>query len=1837
MTNHIKVNLKAHQSFIPFHPTNTSTEHSVFSGVFGVTETVNHIKDRLVVGYDFSGQLNPGSTGYALGYRAMSHGGGDDSGWRWLSWITGFSGGFTAGNIWDYRLYAAERGITPGSANWDQTAAFGYIKQTSIAEWYKWGARRFHIHAPFGRVRQGYQGAFPEEAKQYQPDAFVCARDGLVDYSLIGAGKTFCNNPMPWITNDVVDGLTQGFVPLWKALTTGTQGDLSNDMWQRLTGIGGPSAWFDPNDPITVSSYIGAIHNENLRRFKLLFDRGNAIGTTSNGAGIETNGVGCATFARQRLEDSVSPFLRSGMKIGFDALALSPGPVVGLNAAGNHFPDSDYNSQPYEVQGITYGATLDAAWWSFFNDYVVPSFGRNNIYVEATPYKFTKDEVQYNNPYLGFPVITVDEFGRAGFPGAHHPSEMGEVEILRNTFCAGAPHIGQIEANNATTAILDGEYWFLGASMGIETGSATVTEGSNLPALISGNHRYLRAKRLPVANTPGSELSGYSGVELWGPYLLAKHLIRKQVNQNEPNAIGDKTTTRVMMAADMIRPLPSGVTATSPSGVTLDFSRLFPNITSYANYLAPLRSGAVAIDPRRTYSGLTANITDIAPIAVEYSSGVASTDFTDKIHGVMWLTVADYDAFASTTKLGGVSGGAIYTPVTSTSIPTTPSHSDLDKVKFDNWMDIKLQSWMDRFGTTPKYIAWKLSEYDVARETGPSYNRQPTSFEMERYLFLPKTIPTTATEDKESYKDRIEYFASVPGITWGPGDQSEEFVNNGYDIARLDPRGRTEIEADLKYTAAQNAAKNMITLAKNWRTSRNLNAKVGVYNLPYLPKSAYNVYAIDTSSGPNASSRAVVSNTGNWNDRVFAKQSQRHPFGIRGWYTEAETEIIKNAVKLEYRKRLESVSAVCEVLFASMQNSSSEETIAIDPTIESNKKWHMEVLELGNNLKTKPQWDTITGEGTATNPTCELQTLVNVTVVNPELSDFPSIFTPADGDPFTKSQGTLFNHEQVEYNLIDWVRDDYLRPSFVIFAPRVQGMSIQSDDMYRATNAMKTGNYTGKTADRDWVLKWIVAEDGAGATINWSNAASVDTNIRRFFAVRNSLVKRYLDRFNKGVPRKNIHDPYGFSPFAACWNRGSSGPTFGYYPSSVNGQAITDVVPMVWASTQLDNDGVSFTGGFRSPGNTGNMPSVQFARFSQMANRIPSTKRVMLPWYWLQESPSSQLIGSDYYKAGSDGCTYFGGKHRAHETPGTVKFMSPWADKNTLDAKNSFTAFLAQCVAAGVSFDKVASDFEGYGAMSLGSHQNTFDNPFGPTGMPAGLTSTAVMPWNNYELVPDPRATQSIVTDPRFSSQVLPLTGLTFGASVQKYYYDMQTFANLGRMRLASGLADNGLTASQILAHYILEGSTGISAATGPANCVSYWVSGPVIPANLYTATPVTGNPWKAPWSGSEPYYLGPYKVASKKRAWFAWDKTLRDIVINNHMKTIWIDSLQGSTAQQQRNIAFNFYNHVPISIDEGSLIMDDNTHPVVYYSSLPLSATGANIGASPYLYGERNDSLGQARYYPNPTTDSQRYTFVVNDTAGTAFGSTAKAYISFINDMTKVRAFLRTSPNSWKDFAPWLKSPEDYWFRCGYYVGDDSPIARSYEAEYLRELAFHNLLSGAQYINYFNPGRGPNSALSTSNSTGFTAGITFMQGVFDTWKVQAESCRVQPASNETGDVDALVERILLSDAGGNHAGCTGTVTSGGKLLKYVNGKTGSVAFGGENNDTYLWRITVPPQAVGGGIYSRVDYPSAAAVADMPATVTIPANETGFWIKRTANSYKPVYRAQYFPPPTGSV
>ena len=1831
----IKVNLKAHQSFIPFAPTNTSTDHSVYSGVFGVTETVNHIKDRLVITTNFDGSIYTGITGAIAGHRAGGEGFGDDPGFRWLTWITGYSGGMTLNNNWVYRVNAALVGATPGAPNgngmnsnydwgWDR-----WNEDTNIREWYIWGARKFHMHMPFGKVVYGSilvnNGLPHQESLMYQPDAYSCARHGFVNPLPLVPGETegmTGNLPMPWVTEDIVDGVTAGFVPLFKALTSGLQGDLSNDMWQRLTGIGGPSAWFDPNDPIEITSYTGCVNDETRIRWRQLYEYPGIVpGTNDTGP----------VYARKRLEESSEVFARAGIRLGYDALVSAPGPIVGINGVSslNSFRDTDINGNSYKPDNLatgTYGNTLDAAWWSFFTEYSIPRFGKQNIFQEAIPglaYR-RSDNMWVANPYIGHPVLTADEYGRAGFGGSsssvlpssswrqHHLAELGEVEFRRANMWGLSPHMGKLDTNTGLTA-LDGDYWSIPqefAIIGAYDGGGQIRSG--LPP-IAANELYLRA---------GGGVPGYDGYIFWAGTLIVEHLLNQQVHLNNPFPLAaDKTKAMLMISNRTKRLLPSPYLI---NGITQDFNRRYPTITDLAKEMITIRNSQAPKDPTKLNAGATANIIDIGSLASDYSSVVRNMSTTDHIDGVMWLKTADYDTFTGNSNLTGVSGGAFWTPITSTTT-TGYSHTDIDQTKFYDFMDMKYRAWVDRFGTTPKYIAWKLSEYNVAAETGPSYNRQPIGFEMERYLFLPKTIPTTVTETPSAYSTRLEYFASVPGITWGTGQNSEQFVNNGYDIARSGSP-----TADSKYTAAKDAAINMITLAKSWRTNRGVNAKVGVYNLPYLPKSAYNVYAI---SGSNASSRAVVSNTGNWNDRVFAKQSTTYPFGINGWYTEAETETIKKAVKLEYRKRLESVSAVCEVLFASMYNSSSEETIAIDPTIEANKQWHMEVLELGNDLKTKQQWNTINNSGSATNLTCELQTLVDISVVDPELSDFPSTFTPVDGDPFTKSQGTLFNHEQVEYNLIDWVRDDYLRPKHR-GTQRIQGMSIESDDLYRANNAIKTANYTGKTADRDWIVKWIVAEDGAGATINWSNTSDVNTKIRRFFAIRNNLVKRYLDRFNKGVPRKSIHDPYTFSPFAACWNKGFSGPTFGYYPSPINGQAITDVVPMIWASSQVADDGIGFIGGFRSPGNTGNMPSVQFARFSQMANRVPLGKRVMLPWYWQIESPSGQVIGADFYKAGSDGCTYYGSKYRAYETPGSVKFISLWADNNTQDSKSSFTAFLAQCGASGTVFDQIANDFEGFYHLGLGSPQNTFENPFGPTGMPAGLTNIggriAVVPWNNYEIIPDNRATQSIVTDPRFSSQVLPLTGLTFGGSVEKYYYETKPFAE--QMRLGTlTTQDDGLTAQKILAYYIIEGPTGISAATGPNSCTSYYVSGAVTSQNEYT--PVSGYPtisgWRPPWGNPEMYHFGGNVYASIKRAWFAWNKALNDLVFGGHMKRIWLDTLQDSTIQQHRNISYNHYGYSSVGVTEGALIMEANTHPQVYDTNFPLSATGADIGVAPVLYGEANSTVRAAGYYPNPTTDSQRYTLALFGPQGSiAFGGTAKAYISLINELTKLRAILRSSPNSWKKLSPWLKSPEDEWFMAGFYVGDDSPSdpsARSYEVEYLQELAFHTLLSGAQYINYFNPGRGPNSVQSTSNSTGFTAGITFMQGVFDTWKVQAESCRVQPASNETGDVDALMERILLSDAGGNHVGCTGTVTSGGKLLKYVSGKTGSVAFGGENNDTYLWRISVPPQAVG-GTYARVNYPSAAAVADLPAIVIIPPNETGFWIKRKANSYKPVYR-----------
>lgn len=1884
MSNSLKVNLQASQGFSPFPRSVLTSEFALFKDKFGVTEMVDLIQDRAIVAY----QLDSLDQSGVPGYRGINFGPGIDPGFRWLSFITGYSGGFTANNNWEYRSSAAAAGVTPGSLNWNTDFGWDlWQKETSISEWYKWGIRKFHIHQPFGKVTRGVYGqtsgsnqatinalisagnTVTPEASVYQIDSYQLCRDGFIHPETGHTG----NIPMPWLTNDVVDGITQGFVPLFKALITGTAGDLSQDTWRRLTGIGGASAWYNPEDPIEIIAYNGGLNHETYERWKAYFESDPVV-------------------ARQRLRESYEPYARAGMRLAIDALVVSPGPVVGENDLMSdeykfvfrgsdsddwklvnkltgeetsippnglvfptpiwrstdtnnkkiYAPPLDYNGNPIgKARGETLGGQLDQEWWSFFSGHIVPTFGQHRIYSEAIPDTSIINGVGKPNPYLGFNTMGYSEFIRAGFGGRtsdtpstpyptdrtrfHYLRELGEVEVVHSISFGEVPWVGISGPNG----FKPGYYWFLE-----RFGGTTSDSGSGLPPLGAGEV-YLRTTVTP----------GY-GEQMYMGYVVADHLQKYYTHNNDPTKVNEnKTKHMVMFAASTKRKLPNEPNDILEAervkyGVTLDFHRRFPTITEYANYIGALKNTTQSPDPANPNYGIPSTVVDIEPIAKEFAAEVRGMETVDGIGGSLLLYVQSWDAFAG-TKLFGISGGEFYIP---------QEDVDMEERKFRDWMDVNIASWIERYGTYPKHIIWNLTEYGFSGKTGPLYNREPIGFEMERYFFDPATLPFIASDggagEINSYSVRgLPYYGlDGPGVTWDASENSERFYSRGYDIARLESAGKDPvIPANPLYTRSKDIILDMIAKLKRWRTDRGIPAKVGVYHVPFMPRYPYNVYKVE---GVKENSEAVVYAAGGWNDLVWPKQSTVHPYGVGGWYTPQETNELKKVVNLEFRKRWEPIVKESEVLFPELYNDSCRENIFEDGNVEGWIETHRKVVDLANEFKTIPAWSTEdpNRDSNTESPagvTVDIIPLTAYSVVRPNCGRL------GEDDPVVKKNESLYAHENQEYTLTDWLRDEYLRPRFRRPA-KVQGLSMWRGFEYNATNALYTSSYTGREEDREWVLKYIQAEDGKGVTIDWNNPVDVDIKFRRYLQIINGLTRRYLHRFDRGIPRRDIHRPYYHAPFAAGWNPGISadGSMAKRYPESIGGMPIPDVVPFLWVGYGPSGQT------FRNASNTGGISNEILADVRERASLIPPGKRVIMPWYWQIESPAGQRPMIDYYENTTDGMVYGGTKYRAHETPGGVTFLSPWAYNNTRDAKSSITAFLQQCGQTGISFDAIGSDFENWGWLGLSSVYQSFDGPWGPTGEPAaqktvtidGIDRTVVVPWDEeYDFLqePDNRIAQTAVSDSRFAGLTNYTTGLSMGGAIEKVYNEIRPFMPTlvnGYGYSNPGNEDIGLTAGQIMAYFTVEGPTGISAATGPASVDAYY--NPAL-QNWQAATRdrgrEIGNPWRLPYTNST-YPLAAGKSVSIKLAWFAWQRALESLVHEDHTQRKWVDTLRGSTSKEMRNVEFAEYDAFPLSVGEGVFIRDPYTHPFLAIGE----GSSEYINPSPEQYGSiLNDSMKTAVYHTNPTTDEQKYIITLcgaeeNPPAGTvrfapSFDITAaRSWISLLMEVQVMRGILRTDPSAWLNYTPWVNTPWDNPYYNGFSYTID-PVntteieRRTYSVQYSRELIFHALLHGAKWFHLFNTiPTDTGLALSYQN---FLQGTTFMQEIFNEWNSLTNYNRVRPASNPTGNYNALVERVNLSDAGANHEGATGTLISGARVLSADSfGLTSSVPFGANPNETYIWRISVPPQGVG-CTYDRVDDPQfTSASQDLPLTVYVPANETGFWIRRTGNPYKPQYR-----------
>lgn len=252
-----------------------------------------------------------------------------------------------------------------------------------------------------------------------------------------------------------------------------------------------------------------------------------------------------------------------------------------------------------------------------------------------------------------------------------------------------------------------------------------------------------------------------------------------------------------------------------------------------------------------------------------------------------------------------------------------------------------------------------------------------------------------------------------------------------------------------------------------------------------------------------------------------------------------------------------------------------------------------------------------------------------------------------------------------------------------------------------------------------------------------------------------------------------------------------------------------------------------------------------------------------------------------------------------------------------------------------------------------------------------------------------------------------------------------------------------------------------------------------------------------------------------------------------------------------------------PISTTEVKFVLDMNGH---YIPKDEIS----DYGASPHFYGQ-NNLFYVYGYHTNPTTDLERYRFSALGPDVSSFFT--RAHMSFIQDIQKARAIMRTSPTAYQSFYPIVTTPSNT-FNASRYNEDPS---------YWYELMYHLCLHGAKFFNVF-------TEIHTAQE------MQAVQTALDEWKTISQNNHAVPASNSTGSTATLVERINLKNAAESH------LISGGYIPSL---------------NKWIWRLTAPPQYKN---YTRND----PTQTDIPQTLNIPANSRGIWIVRSVAG-KPDY------------
>jgi hypothetical protein len=578
--------------------------------------------------------------------------------------------------------------------------------------------------------------------------------------------------------------------------------------------------------------------------------------------------------------------------------------------------------------------------------------------------------------------------------------------------------------------------------------------------------------------------------------------------------------------------------------------------------------------------------------------------------------------------------------------------------------------------------------------------------------------------------------------------------------------------------------------------------------------------------------------------------------------------------------------------------------------------------------------------------------------------------------------------------------------------------------------------------------------------------------------------------------------------------------------------------------------------GYRAIGNTSASDWTTGKRneFVSLASSIPESRRVCMVYAYFDEMVPFSWNKTAYYRNTLDGVTYE-----------NTRFLTPWMDTMYSENKDHFKTVLQYLDSNNITIPYFQDDKEsvspifGLDGLSLYYGKSSFDVSGNPTAI--WNTDPYFISWGGTYYF-DARTTASYMHDSRFTGLTNPQSNQTLASSI------VDIFNSIPGNTPFTGSAPELLSRAYGVTH--------------PGDFVAYGFSN------------------ERQWS-----YFGPGPATTESQR-------TRDILIKASHLSAMNELIQGNYASRVfydtfdeiprfNSSIYSDYEEAPISPEESIYYQDSNDAPIIIREYPNFSgghawyANAGNIIRQGYLSFPGSPTYISG-YVRNPQTDDERYNFqghenpsyvpspgatlvrYANQTSSTTEFQRQITHKQFVYDLKTMRLHYRSKPDFWTVNTPWLWNDR----YNGYYL-------TSFDSgRYGVEFVYHLLLHGVLYLNDFGNG-------------GDSGSRTIYNNILNKWRDISYNSNSRPCSNATGDVDELVDRLVLADAFDNVA------MSGGRL-----NRTGK----------YLWRITAPPSAIranGTIVFQRVGNDS-----DIPATVTCsptdPYDGRGIWIKRLVST-----------------